>query len=360
MVGDLDIRRTQDRGDVKEVSTDQVADACEKQHQPNRLICLVMILYLDTNVYRMITACQESTAVRQLIRSKKLTLLVSQQILLETWAISDLRRRREEAEVIAKLANRFEKWPTAHHHAKEVRSEHRRVRPHWLRTVAFESTAKRFLKDHRITWHKVKQGWIPPGFAYQVYHRVAEPGIRTIRESQKNTRAIRRERYTEFFVGFGEHEPNVLGEIRLDDPEIAWRLECLTAWHAAIVQQIPASRDLMDYLGPNLTPQAFTDPRSSWSFWMEEVDSKRLPRNRLSGLASYFQLDYKTSHGNPGDALHANHLLDVDLFVTADATFFQVLRDIRNLMTCAARVALVDRAATSAAGELCRVLEDVA
>ena len=65
------------------------------------------------------------------------------------------------------------------------------------------------------------------------------------------------------YFGFGEHEPNVLGEIRLDDPEIAWRLECLTAWHAAIVQQIPASRDLMDYLGPNLTPQAFTDPRSS-------------------------------------------------------------------------------------------------
>ena len=116
-----------------------------------------------------------------------------------------------------------------------------------------------------------------------------------------------------------------------------------------------ASRDYADYVGPYLKDSAFIDEQSTASFWLHEVDPLRVLLNRICGLAAHLQLNYKIGHGNPCDSLHACHLSDADLFVTADRAFFGICQAIANRTDKVARVALIDRAAVSTVSEIERV-----
>ena len=150
-------------------------------------------------------------------------------------------------------------------------------------------------------------------------------------------------------------------EVSIEDAETFWRVECLLVWFNAVSLRYKASRDYADWLAPYLKDGAFQDP-SYKEFWLQDVKSENVPLNRLTGLVGYYQTKRKITHGNAADQIHASHILDADLFVTADTAFHGVLLDVQtnHFPQSHCRIALVERGASSAVAELCRVLDESA
>jgi hypothetical protein len=78
-----------------------------------------------------------------------------------------------------------------------------------------------------------------------------------------------------------------------------------------------------------------------------------MPLNRISGLAKYYQLKRKITHGNAADQLHASRWYKADLFITCDEAFHGVLTDIATQHYPEKPIPmLADRSAASLAGQL--------
>ena len=108
------------------------------------------------------------------------------------------------------------------------------------------------------------------------------------------------------------------------DPAVFWRLDNLIAWLNTVNNQ---SREYFDWLAPYLKLCAFRDP-SYPSFWLLEVTPEEVPLCRLRGLVSFYQMEFRPTHGNLSDQLHAGHWLSSDLFMTADDILHKVLTKI--------------------------------
>jgi hypothetical protein len=312
-----------------------------------------MRLYLDTNVYSMLAERGDASAVRSLFRSRGVEVLVSGLNLLEIWAIPSRRDQRREADALLEVATEFEGLPLAYRHCREVLAELRHLRPEWVRRIVHYRKARAFLAGHLDEWHRFRDGWLPDPGAYAAYRRDAEAGGSASRAVQRLERSSRlKNDLNLWLVATTQDSAQAVARRDLNDPEQAWRIECLQVWHNAIVNQEPASRDYIDYLGPYLRPEAFADKRKTADFWLREVDATRMPLNRSSGLAHYFQLAHKITHGNPGDILHTCYLLDVDVFVTADTAFANVLSEVQRRVPGSAQVAYILRGAASTLEEL--------
>src|SRR5262249_19247606 len=91
-------------------------------------------------------------------------------------------------------------------------------------------------------------------------------------------------------------------------------------------------------------------------FWLKEVKAIDVPYTRLTGLIEFYQLQHKPTHCNAIDSLHSNHLLDCDIFITADKDFYKVLFSVSQKLSLSAKPVLINRAATSALQEITKVL----
>ncbi len=321
-----------------------------------------MRVYLDTNVYSMAASLGDVEALHASCKRGGIQVLASAENLLEILAIPDDNDRRREMTALTRIASKFEQTPLSYRHAMEVLYELRRLRPQWVRSPVGYRKAKAFLAAHREGWRQARRGEVPPSEAFAAYRRDAESGIDRARQHQRGLKEFRKEDVGDAWflaVGEGNAAAEPLERIDLTDADQAWRLDCLGVWQNAIIRKDPASRDYRDYLGPYLTDSALLDETSVVSFWLHEVDSLRMPLNRICGLATYFQLRHKIGHGNPLDGLHAGHLIDVDCFVTADRAFFAVCEAIGRVVNSVARIRLMNRAAASTVTELERALVDV-
>lgn len=94
----------------------------------------------------------------------------------------------------------------------------------------------------------------------------------------------------------------------------AWKLAGRT-WADWLRATVDIDRMILDHKG-------FAD------FWLREVDASRMTRTWLLWAVNTLQLKVKLGSGNAGDAQHAQHLVDADLFLTADARYANVLRSV--------------------------------
>jgi hypothetical protein len=75
--------------------------------------------------------------------------------------------------------------------------------------------------------------------------------------------------------------------------------------------------------------------------FFEEIQPARIPRHYIAGLVGYFQSRQNPQHGNALDAKHAMHLLDCDLLLTADSSFYKCLIASQTWMHCRGRPVFV-------------------
>ncbi len=276
--------------------------------------------------------------------------------LFEIYAIPDKSARISEIKTLISVASCFEKKPGSWLHAQELRREIGRLRPQWLRSSSFTTKErkreKQFLKGHLERWDDAKSLKLRPARAFAAYRGDYESGWRTERATQKWLREEFRRGVSKFWLGASSKRHQLLTEVDFGDPEVFWRVDCFMVWFNALVRRTCASRDYADWLDPYVREDSFGDP-SYPEFWLEEVAAENVPRNRLTGLVAYYQEHHKITHGNPGDQLHANNLLDVDVLCTADRAFFDILTKVTaRYLGGVARPVLLDRQAPSALGEL--------
>ena len=253
-------------------------------------------VYFDTNVYRLAREKDEIEATRLILRKRGAQLVISSGNIFETLAISQGKSRREEAEAIVSLEPKYEEKPESWHHARELLLEIRRRRPNWIRSVSFQRSIKRFLTGHLTVWEMFKTGDYPSPEAYAHYRRDFERGVEQSNDFDKFLRTRMRTGDT---FAFGR-SLNDLVAVDLRDPEVYWRFESLSTWHAAIVVRSKVSRDYADWLDPFLKNGAFEDP-SYERFWLHDASANNLPLNRLTGLVAFYQLKRKITHGNAAD-----------------------------------------------------------
>jgi hypothetical protein len=112
-------------------------------------------------------------------------------------------------------------------------------------------------------------------------------------------------------------------------------------------------RDYADWLGPYIRSPVQFEESDWYAFWILDIDAARMPADRLTSLATLYQLQRPITAGNTADALHSVHLLDVDVLMTADRDFHWVLEQlVQRHFPNSARPRLIDRAATDAACEV--------
>jgi hypothetical protein len=216
-----------------------------------------------------------------------------------------------------------------------------------------EDTDGDSVRRHLVQWDEAKKGVLPDARKFAVYRQSAEAGIQAQRQFQKEIRTRRLKQINEFLVAGGSTLPLL---VDLNDPEVYWRVDCMMAWHNAIVAGHPASRDYADFLCPYVNDNAF-DEASYARFWLQDVQSHEMPKNRLVGLVGFYQAEHKITHGNPMDQIHADFLLDVDSFITAARAFHSVLVSIagRHLAN-PPRLICIDRANPSVLDQLAAML----
>jgi hypothetical protein len=300
-------------------------------------------LYFDTNVYRHLTACDELAPAKKLLRARRARLTASSSNLQETVNILSTETRAQELHTLTRAATHFEDSPQSWHHAMEFLAAIRRFRPHWLSLVVHNKRARAFLRAHRGKWDEARAGVVVRGPSHALYHRDSEQGIAHNVSAQKQERGNQQVagEVTSITVKCGDGQPH---EINRTGVDAYWRSNCLSAWSAAIVNRIPSSRDYFDWLDPYLKKDALKSEEHG-DFWFQDVEASDVPRNCLTSLTSYYQLEAKITHGNGADQLHANHLLDVDHFFTADRAFHGVLLKAATHFPEVAKVHLIDRGA---------------
>jgi hypothetical protein len=299
----------------------------------------------------------EAASIRRYLNRSGHTVLASDFNLLELRSIPDASIMSRDLIALRSVTTTFEEYPLPYRHALEVFSEVRRIRPEWVRATAPQSKIRSFLRRQREAWVEFKAGRLPRG-SIGAYRAAAEPGNAINRQVQKLMRAQSASEGQLCLVTELDGERVLEIEIDLGDPEINWRVDCLSAWSNAIVGKHPTGRDYADYLGPYLKPTAFVDPTAATDFWLRKVQGRSVPLNRAAGLAHYFQTHHKISHGNSLDALHACYLHDVDVFLTADKAFFTVLEKVAKFIEHPAQVVLIERSSPSTLAQL-RTLEDI-
>jgi hypothetical protein len=279
-----------------------------------------MLAYFDTNVYSLIATTGEAGRLRAWLDENGVTVFASMDNLMETWATPRASTMELQLQAITTVARRFERLPQPYLHAKEVLIELQRFRPGWIKPRPQTRGISRYLRTHACHWNCAKAGRLPDQESHAAYQKLYSSGAERALEAQRAAKRVGDD--DAVFLGeAGRFGLQPVVKVDLRDAEQAWRITCLTAWHAAIVERRPSSRDYLDYLGPYLTTEAFRDKQDAASFWLAEVDGARMKLNRAVGLAQHFQVFRKLQASNAGDIIHAAYLLEAEVLLTADRRF---------------------------------------
>lgn len=321
-----------------------------------------MKIYFDTNIYDFISATMEDEIVSSYLVENKIDLVASSENLGEVYGISDKDRCKQRLKTLITVASSFEKKPQSWWQVKEVLSEVKRIKPHWLKQTPnnhLVEQEKYYLYNHAYKWEKAKELSLPHPSDIAQYKNDFELGVKLSTLSQKDLRQQLVNNQLDLkFVSLkgGKLTELISGEIL--EPETFWRIDSLMVYHAAIVQRFKPSRDYADWLLPYIREDAFRSPTYS-NFWVEQIKSAKVPKNMMSSLVSFYQMKYKITHGNPNDQIHACHLTDVDVFFTADKPFYKILEQVIPHFAQTSKVMLIDRGAPSAFGEIKKEIESL-
>jgi hypothetical protein len=291
-------------------------------------------VFLDSNVFGDIDRTGSLELIRSLFRRQSVIPIAGVENLAEALRIAKSDERIARIRVMTGLIrSRFEIAPTSYMCAQEALSEIRRWRPAWLRPKDTQAMTLRLRRTKEI-WSELRVNpdylayeTVPGGFSMQE----VSAGLGQIRESQKRRHDRIRAGLAPVIWGIKSDElRSHLSSVvsRLPDEEKWWRFQsAATIWQG--LQGVRDQADLHSYLSGQLATE--TIDRERWAeFWLAEVDATRVPALRATHLTSYLQLSKSPQASNSFDSSHAPRLLTVDVFLTADRDFYEILTGLRS------------------------------
>ena len=308
-----------------------------------------MRVALDTNLWTFLAECDESRAFESLARRRNWRIVLPPATLLEaSWTKKAGLRRRI---LKAMTHGPREHIPSeAEFECLEVVEECRRLHPEWVRP---EPINRAELINLHLLWtvripRQAKHD--PDGLAVttNVSEHLLTPGATVWDQALENQRAnqqlareagfkadlsqlaaIRPPDGSKFDARYwvGVPELDRVGFWRFDNAALYWEQLSAPARYGK-----PPGPDttLADWIEPYVDVSRLRQDRGAYNrFWYIEADPGNMLRNWLRSAVKFTQLEYKISHGNPGDEQQAAYLPDCDFYLTCDRRFSLVLDQVR-------------------------------
>ncbi len=293
---------------------------------------------LDTNLWSYVADASASPDLERMIKARQITVVMPPSTLVEVVQTPPAEPRRR---IIAALtAGQRQRLPSeAQSECSELVTEIRRCRPQWIRR--FPDTArvaslqgfwtKRIWREAAVDsqrLHDYQRGQRPVRdhlLAVQRGHRAE------VTRTSANVRPL-----TALQLAAPPGTPDSVLRGWDGQPVEAWRVASRDVyWHQLAVvggRAAVTAEDttFADWVGAYVDLRALrADPTEFTRFWLSDVSLQAMPRNWLRWAVSIAQTQYKVTGGNAADEQHSSYLLDCDLFLSADASFIQVLQDVR-------------------------------
>jgi hypothetical protein len=282
----------------------------------------------DTNVWSYLVDHDGIEPVRKAARAAGVDIVACPAVTYECLRTSDRVRRKRLAKALARDC-----WtrvmPEAFNEAADLRREVSRLRPQWLRE-----------SPDRVRYERERSDWDGSGFWWRVRNdpdmaarHVAAVGEERLNRARSETKAARDDAHSrgytlenfqwEHFSTFDSPRPGWNGE-----QFETWRAKALRHWWDDLV--MGQSRTMNDWLAPWLKLDAIRGDQASWlQFWTRDVDAARLPREWIRWAMAATQSTRRVTSGTPGDNQLASHLPEVDMFVSTDRAFVDLIEVMR-------------------------------
>src|ERR1700686_1692683 len=257
------------------------------------------LLYFDSNIYSLVARQRSLREVKRLLRARAVQVLGSLFTLFEAFRIEDPEERAIRVSTISKLARTHEEDPQTYKQAMELLNEIRRHREGWLNESPDLRLSKLYRKAAPNHWLAIAADpyYLPENA--EGYRWSSRLGTKLKREDQGELRSaqIRGGFFTEggrvSVPAYPRFQPYLDAMPFL---EAWWCHRSAGIWYGAL-EGYPFSADFRDWLEPHVVFKAVE--YEDWlEFWIREVDSKKMTRDRLSFLTDYYQSHHKITSGN--------------------------------------------------------------
>ena len=285
-------------------------------------------ILLDTNVWNYIVEADGVEPLRRTAKAEDTAVIACPAVVFECLRVSDPSLRKRRAKALAR-----EDWtrvmPEAFSEAEDLRGEIERLRPEWL----LDAPDVRLWHKHRADWQSAFWRRVRRDPATVARH-IASLGDDRLAQARTESKAARKqaESHEQTIHTFkwnratGSFAVPTLGWDGLEFE--AWRGSSVALWWRDLI--LGGSQTAQDWLGPWLDLQAIQSDQASWTrFWTRDVDSSALPREWIRWAMGEAQATRATSSGTPGDNQLATYLVEVDLFVTNDKVFADLVDAMR-------------------------------
>ncbi len=301
-----------------------------------------MRLYLDTNIYAHAQEVDQESELTDWLRQSGHRVVLSDTLLGEAIAIRDVALRMQRLALWAGLRS-VTAGSLGELQAREFVNEVRRLRPGWRRLpVGDESTIAGLRAARRKGWRLLRDDPERSVLAMGDYQQVEERGIQGAQAGQRTIRTDSVEKRTRIEAITLGSTRIPIRRLKLDAEDDFCRLESLFSWYQAMFEGSETLSEYSAYAEPYLRLQSVTEQEFA-DFWLNEVDLGRMRSGWATSLVNFAQIQRKIQRGNSGDARHAGHLLDAELMITEDRSFYAALEFVAPRIADAAQPRLLDR-----------------
>jgi hypothetical protein len=292
-----------------------------------RLVCL------DTNIWSAVSRQARGSALQEAARAAGITIAVAPAVVYELLRTPDAKHRNRDVELVTrKTWSRL--MTEVYQECCDVRLFIEQHHPEWVRDDPAVDDFARLQRD----WSR-KSGGFWDRARRDPSAEASRLGLleRGLVDAAYAEAKVRRQVFDRGGMTFDRLDIASLRARYHDadgpDREVElWRAEAEDYfWRQLVVShkrgELTAEGDWLWWF---LDIDRIAANRRAWrSMWLEEIGAEDVPRNWIRTALSAIQATRKTTRGTPADNQIALYLLDVDVLMTGDTGFVDVLEAIR-------------------------------
>jgi len=284
---------------------------------------------LDSNIWRYVVDAGAQGKLLSAARDRRVSVQIAPAVVYEALRLRDVPLRNR---LIALMTNRRFKrlMPEAYSEAMEILGEVRRLRPDWLRS----EPDKDFFVRSRNDWSRKTGGfWVrcsrSPGEEAQ---RLQTLEGSLLKQAAEQIKGARKEMMG---VGWKANPSMDKTFAALPHPVSGWNGERVEAWRveswAGVTYALSRpGNPYRDWIAPFVEIDDGLLNSSAWvEFWLHLASREALSRQWLRWAHSFAQRFRKVTDGSGADNQLFTYLLETDVVITADKTFFDILEECR-------------------------------
>lgn len=290
-----------------------------------------MRILLDTNVWRYLVDTGSQNNLYKIARQSRCRVTVAPSVVIETLRLGDRTLRKRIIEV--QTRDCWERlMPDAYLECEDIKREMARLHPEW----ELPKHNLPLFRKLRYDWIRAKGGFweksrTDTDAIADEYHSKDSISLEVVRQQSREVRAsvvqsgnkIMSTKALKDVVGSWK---TVAGEaVQVD----GWRVYAMTVWENGLRS---SNSPLRQWIGCVIDIDLLL---SYWAlafvqFWESQVQPEDVPREWLRAAIYFLQSERKVTDGNPYDSAIAVHLIDVDIFVSADKNFVSMVNQIQD------------------------------